>query len=103
MRHLPVWAVRCGPSEKWKNNHWSLLMYYRKCLLPVVSVVLFASITLPVSAQSAKDSNKEASAKSDSKKSDEADMMRTMMEMAKPGENHKHLQDLVGTWSYMVK
>src|SRR5208283_3335396 len=30
-------------------------------------------------------------------------MMAAMMEMAKPGENHKVLQDTVGTWTYKVR
>jgi hypothetical protein len=30
-------------------------------------------------------------------------MMAMMMEMAKPGENHKWLQDMVGTWSYVIR
>ncbi|MGO8928920.1 MAG: DUF1579 domain-containing protein [Limisphaerales bacterium] len=34
---------------------------------------------------------------------DEAQMMATMMELAKPGENHKLLEGLVGTWTYMSK
>jgi hypothetical protein len=36
-------------------------------------------------------------------KPDEAAMMATMMELAKPGENHKILQGMVGTWTYKVK
>jgi len=34
---------------------------------------------------------------------DEAQMMATMMEMAKPSENHKILEALTGSWSYKVK
>ena len=30
-------------------------------------------------------------------------MMTQMMELAKPGENHKLLADLAGTWTYTVK
>lgn len=30
-------------------------------------------------------------------------MMAKMMEMAKPGEQHKMLADLAGTWDYTVK
>ena len=41
--------------------------------------------------------------KKDSNKPDEAGMMAMMMEMAKPGENHKLLEDVVGTWTYTVK
>jgi hypothetical protein len=34
---------------------------------------------------------------------DEAQMMAAMMEMAKPGENHKMLEALTGSWTYKVK
>ena len=34
---------------------------------------------------------------------DDAQMMATMMEMAKPGENHKVLQATIGSWTYKVK
>jgi hypothetical protein len=34
---------------------------------------------------------------------DEAAMMAAMMELAKPGENHKILQAMVGAWTYKVK
>ena len=34
---------------------------------------------------------------------DEAQMMATMMELAKPGENHKLLEGLAGTWTYTGK
>jgi len=33
----------------------------------------------------------------------DAQMMATMTEMAKPGENHKTLEGLVGSWTYKVK
>jgi hypothetical protein len=33
----------------------------------------------------------------------DAQMMATMMEMAKPGENHKVLEKEVGSWTYKVK
>jgi hypothetical protein len=32
-----------------------------------------------------------------------AEMMKQMMELAKPGENHKLLTDLAGTWNYTIK
>ena len=41
--------------------------------------------------------------KKDDKKPAEADMMATMMELAKLGENHKLLASGVGTWDYKVK
>lgn len=34
---------------------------------------------------------------------DDPQMMATMMEMAKPGENHKMLEGTVGSWSYKMK
>ena len=33
----------------------------------------------------------------------EQEMMAKMMEMAKPGDNHKILADMVGTWTHKVK
>src|SRR5208282_2748560 len=36
-------------------------------------------------------------------KVDEAAMMAQMMELAKPGENHKILEKFVGSWTYTVK
>jgi hypothetical protein len=38
-----------------------------------------------------------------SDKSSEGDMMAMMMELSKPGENHKLLQGAVGDWTYSVK
>jgi hypothetical protein len=63
---------------------------------------LISAIALPLVAQETKES-KEGAAKPEAKKPGEAEMMAMMMEMAKPGENHKHLQEMVGTWSYSVK
>jgi hypothetical protein len=34
---------------------------------------------------------------------DSGQMMAAMMEMAKPGENHKMLAEMVGSWTYAVK
>jgi hypothetical protein len=36
-------------------------------------------------------------------KPNDAEMMAKMMALAQPGENHKLLQGMVGTWSYTVK
>jgi len=60
---------------------------------------LFASaaLSLPSPAQ-----DKDAP-KKDDKKLSESEMMATMMELAKPGENHKLLADGAGTWDYKVK
>jgi hypothetical protein len=41
--------------------------------------------------------------KASDKQPSESDMMAMMMEMAKPGENHKILQDGAGSWTYTVK
>src|SRR6266446_8929326 len=78
-------------------------MCYQKCLRSVIGVVLSAAITLPLMAQDTKEPKKDAGATAGQKKPGEAEMMAMMMEMAKPGENHKQMQELVGTWSYAVK
>jgi hypothetical protein len=39
----------------------------------------------------------------DGAKPDEKQMMAAMMEMAKPGDNHKVLEQRVGSWTYKVK
>ena len=77
-------------------------MIYEKCSSFVIGALLSTLLTLPLSGEDAKEPAK-APGTADQKKSDEAGMMAMMMEMAKPGENHKHLQELVGTWSYAVK
>jgi len=41
--------------------------------------------------------------KKDSNKPNEAEMMAMMMELSKPGENHKLLEGAVGNWNYTVK
>lgn len=78
-------------------------MYYSNGVRSVISVLLCAAITLPLMAQDATETKKDAGAKAAEKKPSDAEMMAMMMEMAKPGENHKQMQDLVGTWSYKVK
>ncbi len=65
------------------------------------AVLLSAAIAMPCFAQD-KDKEKDKENK-DAKQPGEAEMMAMMMEMAKPGENHKLLQEGVGTWSYKVK
>jgi hypothetical protein len=70
-----------------------------KCVGAIVAVL--TAITLPVLGQNKE--AKEGGAKGGDKKPSDSEMMAMMMEMAKPGENHKHLQELVGTWSYTVK
>jgi hypothetical protein len=60
--------------------------------------LMAAVVILPATAADAQDSKK-----SDKKPASEADSMAQMMEMAKPGDHHKRLQELAGTWSYTVK
>jgi hypothetical protein len=67
---------------------------------PIMVALLSVAVTFPLTAQ---DTKPAASAKTEDKKSDDAEMMAKMMELAKPGENHKRMQDRVGTWSYVVK
>lgn len=66
----------------------------------VTAVLLSAAISMPLFAQ-----EKDAAKKADKPagQQNEADMMAMMMELAKPGENHKVLSQGVGTWSYTVK
>ena len=63
----------------------------------LATLVASATLSLPSPAQ-----DKEATKKED-KKPAEAEMMAAMMELAKPGENHKLLAVGVGTWDYKVK
>ncbi len=58
------------------------------------------TITAPCLAQDATAPKKDDKAASPN----DAQMMSTMMEIGlKPGENHKMLEGLVGSWSYKVK
>ncbi len=68
----------------------------RKTPLKCLGIVLLsAMLSLPSLSQ-----DKE---KKEDKKPSEADMMAMMMELSKPGENHKLLEGTVGTWTYSVK
>ena len=74
-------------------------MYYFKSLRRLSAILLSAAICLPSLAQDKPDKKKDekpAGAPS------EADMA-AMMELSKPGENHKLLASGVGKWSYSVK
>jgi hypothetical protein len=73
-------------------------MYYSKYLRRVTTLLLTMAICLPSFAQ---DKDKK---KSDDKAGNpsEADMMAMMMELSKPGENHKLLERGVGHWTYAV-
>ena len=66
----------------------------RKCVL---TGLLLGVLSLPSRAEDKAASDKDA------KQPGESEMMAMMMKLAKPGENHKMLEDLVGTWSYKVK
>lgn len=69
------------------------------CVKYSTILLLAAALSLPSAAQDKSDSKKDGKAGQPS----EADMMAMMMELAKPGENHKLLANGVGTWSYNVK
>jgi hypothetical protein len=58
---------------------------------------LSAALSLPLMADDKKDE------KPADKQPSESDMMAMMTELAKPGENHKMLEEAVGSWSYTVK
>jgi hypothetical protein len=74
----------------------------------VTAIGLAALMTLPGLAQD-KDKDKHKDHQKDEKKGaqsgqpNESEMMAMMMEMAKPGDNHKLLSDTVGEWTYKVK
>jgi hypothetical protein len=72
-----------------------------KSLKWITALLLSAVISLPSIAQ-----EKNAPKNGDKAASDQAgggDMMAMMMELAKPGENHKLLAGGVGSWTYTVK
>jgi hypothetical protein len=80
-----------------------------KTMRCLTAILLASMISLPSFAQDKDAPAKDATpaAKKDDKapagQPDEAQMMAMMMELAKPGENHKLLQNGVGTWTYKVK
>ena len=78
-------------------------MYLQTNLRRTLPLLLTAAIAFPLFAEDAPDAKKDPAAKTDQQKPDEAGMMAMMMEMAKPGEPHKRMQGLVGTWSYQSK
>ena len=58
------------------------------------AIFMSAALSLPMlAAEKGKDSNKP----------NEGEMMAMMMELSKPGENHKLLENAVGNWTYTVK
>jgi hypothetical protein len=70
-------------------------MNRNKYLLSLTVIALSGAICLPAMAA---DDKKAASGQPG-----EAEMMAMMTEMAKPGENHKMLEEGVGSWTYAVK
>ncbi len=58
----------------------------------------WGALALPVAAQESTSAKKAAD-----QGADPAKMMAMMTEMAKPGDNHKMLQEGTGTWAYHVK
>jgi len=73
-------------------------MNAKKTLRWVTVAALSAAMSLPCLGQD-KDKPKDKAAGQPS----ESEMMAMMMELAKPGENHKMLAEGVGTWDYHVK
>jgi len=69
----------------------------------MVGLLLSAALVPPLMAQDTTEPKKDSQIKTDEKKPNESEMMAMMMEMAKPGEHHKRMQGLVGTWSYTSK
>ena len=62
-----------------------------------ILLLLAAATGLPSFAQDA------TPAKPADAKPDDAQMMAMMMDLAKPGENHKIIEGLTGTWTYTTK
>lgn len=72
-------------------------MYYQKCLKCFTAVLLSAAVSLSLFA------DEKVAPKKEEKQPSEAEMMAMMMELAKPGENHKLLASGVGNWTYTSK
>jgi hypothetical protein len=66
----------------------------------VAAVLLSAAMSMPLIAQ---DTGAKKPEKPAGGQPNESEMMAMMMEMAKPGDNHKLLARGVGTWTYAVK
>jgi hypothetical protein len=64
----------------------------------VTAAGLCVAISLPLLGQENKDVKKDGGGKPS-----DSEMMAMMMEMGKPGEQHKRMQEGVGTWSYTTK
>ncbi len=72
------------------------------CKIPtcIFVALLGAALSIPAIADEQAPQKKEGKAAA---QPGEADMMAMMMELAKPGENHKLLAHSVGNWTYKVK
>lgn len=77
-------------------------MYSKTNLYRALVFLLATALALPLLADESTE-KKNAPGAGAEKQPDPADMMAVMMEMAKPGEAHKRMQHLVGTWSYQSK
>jgi hypothetical protein len=78
-------------------------MNSRNYLKTLLTVAISAAMVLPSAAQEHKEKGKEKKEKAGEGKPNESEMMAQMMELAKPGENHKLLDRSVGNWSYKVR
>jgi|SRR5208282_6103780 len=72
-------------------------MKRKNSLKYLAALLASAALSLPSPAQD------NDAPKKDDKKPGESEMMAMMMELAKPGDNHKLLASGVGTWDYKVK
>jgi len=70
-------------------------MNRNKYLRYLTVIALSGAVCLPAIAADEK--------KASDKQPGDADMMAMMVELAKPGENHKMLEEGVGSWTYAVK
>ena len=77
-------------------------MLIRKTLFTTLFISLAGTLwAAPAHAQDTPSSAKAAATPAG--KPDEAEIMAKMMELAKPGEHHRELAALVGTWNYTAK
>jgi hypothetical protein len=73
---------------------------FKTAFASLTAVLTAALLVAPTFAQETKPNDTTASPAG---QPNEKEMMAKMMELAKPGENHKLLADLSGNWSYTVK
>jgi len=76
------------------------MIKYRPIVSCLASVLLAAATTEPVFSQ---DKSADKKGEPTAGRPNESEMMAKMMELAKPAEHHKVLQNTVGTWTYKVK